>query len=64
MNYTFFAISCYILMRSLEVLLRDVDAKKSKVWIKAAALLAFYAALSSMIVWFYQLRLLGFDPTK
>lgn len=65
MNYTFFAISCYILMRSLEVLLKDSpNEKRRRVCVNAAAFLALYAAVASMVVWFVQLHLLGFDPTK
>jgi hypothetical protein len=64
-SYTFFAIGCYIIMRGVQVLLED---QKTKSWYKilmtVIALLVIYAGISSVIVWYKELPLLGFSPSK
>lgn len=66
MNYTFFAISLYIAMRGLQVLLEDHMQKKwAKNLIKTVTILMLYAAFSSLVVWYYEgIFFLGFDPNK
>ena len=63
MNYTFFAISTYILMRGLQVLLEEhLQDRWCKVTIKGVTVVMLYAALASLIVWYQQIEFLGFDP--
>lgn len=65
MNYTFFAIACYIIMRGLQVLFSEYSQKLwYKIIIKSATVVMLYAALASVIVWYEKISLLGFDPTK
>jgi hypothetical protein len=65
MNYTLFAIACYIVMRGLQVLFVEyLDTLWYKVVIKSATLVMLYAALASLVVWYEKINLLGFDPTK
>jgi hypothetical protein len=65
MNYTLFAIACYIVMRGLQVLFVEyLDTMWYKVVIKSATVVMLYAALASLVVWFEKINLLGFDPTK
>ena len=66
MNYTFFAVSMYIVMRGLQVLLEDHMHKKwAKNLIKIVAILMLYTAFSSMAVWYYEgIDFLGFDPSN
>jgi hypothetical protein len=65
MNYTFFAIGWYIIMRGLQVLLEEHTGKKwVKILIKVVTLIMLYAALASIIVWYREIHLLGFSPTK
>jgi len=65
MNYTLFAIACYIVMRGLQVLFVEfLDTLWYKVVIKSATVVMLYAALASLVVWFEKINLLGFDPTK
>jgi len=66
MNYTFFAISMYIVMRGFQVLLEDHMQKKwAKNLIKAVTILMLYTAFSSFIVWYYEdIHFLGFDPSN
>ncbi len=65
MNYTLFAIACYIVMRGLQVLFVEyLDTLWYKVVIKSATLVMLYAALASLVVWYGKINLLGFDPTK
>ena len=62
MNYTFFAISCYIIMRGLQVLFEEQNQKLwFKVLVKATAILAIYAALASLIIFYKEINLLGFS---
>lgn len=64
MNYTLFAIAWYIIMRGLQVLLEEhLKARWCKVLIKAVAIIMLYAALVSLIVWYKEIPLLGFDPS-
>jgi hypothetical protein len=65
MNYTLFAIACYIIMRGLQVLFSEYSPKLwYKVVIKTATVVMLYAALASVIVWYTKISLLGFDPSK
>lgn len=65
MNYTFFAIGFYIVMRGLQVLLEDYKQKKwYKVLMAVIALCVLYAGVSSLIVWYHEMPLLGFSPSK
>lgn len=65
MNYTLFAIACYIVMRGLQVLFEE-QAQKTwyKVLIKSVTVVMLYAALASLVNWYEKIHLLGFDPTK
>lgn len=61
MNYTFFAIGCYILMRGLQVLFEEQSQKLwFKVLIKVVTVITIYAALASLMVWYKEINLLGF----
>ncbi len=63
MNYTFFAIGCYIAMRSIQVLCEGRErAKWTKLLILLAAIFTLYAAVASLIVWYQEMPLLGFRP--
>jgi hypothetical protein len=65
MNYTLFAIACYIVMRGLQVLFVEyLDKLWYKVVIKSVTVVMLYAALASLVVWYEKINLLGFDPTK
>jgi hypothetical protein len=65
MNYTLFAIACYIVMRGLQVMLAEYMEKIwYKVIIKSVTAGMLYAALASLVVWYEKINLLGFDPTK
>ena len=66
MNYTFYAISLYIIMRGLQVLLEEHAQKRwYKVLIKAVTIFMLYAALASIIVWYYTgIKFLGFDAGR
>lgn len=65
MNYTFFAIGFYIVMRGLQVLLEDYKQKKwYKILMVVIALCVLYAGVSSLIVWYKEMPLLGFSPSK
>ena len=65
MNYTFFAIAWYIIMRGLQVLFEEyLDKKWFKILIKVVTIVMLYAALASIIVWYREIHLLGFNPTK
>jgi hypothetical protein len=65
MNYTLFAIACYIVMRGLQVLLVEyMDKVWYKVVIKSVTVAMLYAALASLVVWYEKINLLGFDSTK
>jgi hypothetical protein len=65
MNYTFFAISMYIAMRALQVLLEGLGGTWPRKAVLIVAGLTLYAALASLIVWFSQdsVYFLGFDPS-
>jgi hypothetical protein len=63
MNYTFFAIACYIIMRGLQVLMEDkLDVRWCKILIKSVTVIMLYAALASLIIWYKEIPFLGFDP--
>jgi len=63
LNYTLFAVGCYIGMRSLQVLSEGHEkAKWVRVLIKVAGIITLYAALASLIVWYKEINFLGFDP--
>ncbi|MCK4835800.1 MAG: hypothetical protein KAT17_04150 [Candidatus Aminicenantes bacterium] len=65
MNYTLFAIGWYIIMRGLQVLFAEYLEKKwFKIMIKIVTVIMLYAALASIIVWYKEIHLLGFNPTK
>ena len=65
MNYTLFAIGCYIVMRGLQVLFEEnLQAKWCKVLIKTVTVIMLYAALASLIVWYKEIPFLGFNPGK
>jgi hypothetical protein len=65
MNYTFFAIGCYILMRGLQVLFEDnLKSRWCKIVIKSVTVIMLYAALASLVVWYKEIPFLGFDPSK
>jgi hypothetical protein len=65
MNYTFFAIACYILMRGLQVLFEDnLKARWCKIVVKSVTVIMLYAALASLLVWYKEIPFLGFDPSK
>jgi hypothetical protein len=65
MNYTLFAIACYIIMRGMQVLFEEY-AQRSwyKIVIKSMTVVMLYAALASLVVWYAKIQFLGFDPTK
>ncbi len=65
MNYTFFAIGAYILMRGVQTLFQGQEKKKwYRILITAVTAVVIYAALASLIVWYKEIRFLGFDPSK
>jgi len=60
--YTMFAISCYIIMRGLQVLLEEhVQKRWYKIIINSWTILMLYSALASLIVFYADLQLLGFS---
>jgi hypothetical protein len=65
MNYTLFAIAWYIIMRGLQVLFAEhLEKKWFRTLIKIVTVVMLYAALASIIVWYKEIQLLGFDPSK
>lgn len=63
MSYTLFAIGWYIIMRGLQVLLEEYAQKGwYRTLIKVVAVVVLYSALASVIVWYTDIPLLGFDP--
>ena len=65
MSYTLFAIGWYIVMRALQVLLEDrMQRRWCRVLIKTVTLLTLYAALASLVIWYKEIPLLGFNPGK
>ena len=65
MNYTLFAIACYIIMRGLQVLFEEHNKKKwYRTLVKVVTVVMLYAALASIIVWYLEIPFLGFDPGK
>jgi hypothetical protein len=65
MNYTLFAIACYIVMRGLQVLFSEYVQKLwYKIVIKSMTVIMLYAALASLVNWYEKIQFLGFDPTK
>ena len=65
MNYTLFAIACYIIMRGLQVLFIEYTQKMCyKAVIKSTTVIMLYAALASLVNWYEKIQLLGFDPSK
>jgi hypothetical protein len=61
MNYTFFAIACYIVLRAFQVLFEEKSKKK---WyrnsVKVIALITLYSGFASLLVWYLEIHLLGF----
>lgn len=65
MNYTFFTIACYVIMRGLQVLFEEHNQKKwYKILIKVVTIIMLYAALASLIVWYKDIAFLGFSAGK
>ena len=65
MNYTLFAIACYIIMRGLQVLFSEYAQKMwYKIIINSMTVVMLYAALASLVNWYEKIQFLGFDPTK
>lgn len=65
MNYTFFAIGAYIVMRALRVLFEEYKQTRwYKILMIVIALCVLYAAVASLIVWYKEMPLLGFSPSK
>jgi hypothetical protein len=65
MNYTLFAIACYIIMRGMQVLFEECAQRAwYKIVIKSMTVIMLYAALASLVNWYAKIQLLGFDPTK
>lgn len=64
MNYALFAVSMYVLMRGLQVLLENSKLPFAGLIIKISAIVLVYAAAASLIVWYVEIPLLGFDPDK
>ncbi len=65
MNYTFFAIACYIVMRGIQVLFEEQNQKKwYKVLLKVVTVIMLFAALASLVVWYKEIWFLGFDPRE
>jgi hypothetical protein len=65
MNYTLFAVGCYIVMRGLQVLLEErLQARWCKTLVKTVTVIMLYAALASLVVWYKEIPFLGFDPSK
>jgi len=65
MSYTFVAVSCYIIMRGFQVLFEDrlKDPESySRVVLKIVTAIMIYAAIASIITFYKQIPLLGFDP--
>ncbi len=63
--YTLFAISCYIILRGLQVLLGEYEDRKwYKITVKTWTVVMLYAALVSLIVFYGRLadiHFLGFE---
>ena len=60
MNYTLFAVACYIVMRGLQVLFIEyLDKLWYKAIIKSGTVAMLYAALASLVVWYHKINLLG-----
>jgi hypothetical protein len=52
-------------MRGLQVLFEDhLKAPWCRILIKSITILMLYAALASLIVWYKQIPMLGFNPSK
>jgi hypothetical protein len=65
MNYTFIAIGCYILMRGLQVLFEgSKDKSWYKILMKIISIMVLYVAVASVIAFYLNWWLLGFDPHK
>ena len=63
MNYTLFAIACYIVMRGLQVLFVEyLDKLWYKVVIKSVTVAMLYAALASLVVWYGKDQPAGVRP--
>ena len=59
--YTLFAISCYIILRGLQVLLEEYKVRKwYKVTIKTWTVVMLYAALVSLIIFYGELAEIPF----
>ena len=60
--YTLFAISCYIILRGLQVLFEDdKDKRWYKTTIRIWTVVMLYAALASLIIFCAEIPFLGFD---
>lgn len=65
MNYTLFAIGCYIVMRGMQVLFEeDLQKRWCKILIKIVTGIMLYAALASLVIWYQDINFLGFNPGK
>ena len=65
MNYTLFAIGCYIVMRGIQVLFEeDLQKRWCKILIKIVTGIMLYAALASLVIWYQDINFLGFNPGK
>jgi len=65
MNYTLFAVGCYVGMRALQVLCEGSEKVKwVHVLIKVVGFITLYAALASVIVWYKEIPFLGFEPSN
>ncbi|MDD5067194.1 MAG: hypothetical protein PHF84_09125 [bacterium] len=65
MNYTFFAIGCYIIMRGLQVLFEEKKEKKwARLLIKGWTVFTLYAGLASLAVWYIEVPFLIFQAGK
>jgi len=65
MNYTFFAVGCYIFMRGLQVVFEEhLQERWCKIVTKCVTVVMLYAALASLIVWYKEIPFLGFGPGR
>jgi len=65
MGYTFFAIGCYIVMRAVQVLFEEQQERKwYKILIKCVTVITLYAGLASLVIYYKEIPLLGFDPSQ
>ena len=65
MSYTLFAIGCYIVMRAVQVLFEEKQAARwYRILIRTVTIITLYAALASLVIWYKEMPLLGFDPDQ